>query len=104
MTTSDVLAVLGVAITVVSTMPVWGPVLLLLAAAAACWRLRPTGRHRGARTPLRTRVRTPQDTAPAPPLPRPMTCADTCPDTSAAPRPEYRDARSNPHAPYPPAH
>ncbi|WP_138907872.1 hypothetical protein [Streptomyces chryseus] len=86
----DPLAVLDVVITVVSTVPVWGPVLAVLVGVAVWWRLRPTGRHRGGQPSLRTTVRTSvrevvrhlADTGPEPAGADPLTYADTGPDVS----------------------
>ncbi|MDX3239756.1 hypothetical protein PV392_29540 [Streptomyces sp. ME03-5709C] len=69
----------------IRTAPLWGPPVVLAAAGAAWWRLRPRGRRRRVRTP-QTPVpghedRT-QDTAPQVPGGGALTCADTCPDVS----------------------
>ncbi|MEW2631594.1 hypothetical protein AB0903_08035 [Streptomyces sp. NPDC048389] len=86
----DLLAALGVVITVVSTAPTWGPVLAVLVAVAVWWRLRPTGRHRDGWPSLRTTVRTGvravvrhlADTGPEPVGSDALTYADTGLDVS----------------------
>lgn len=74
-------------VVIVSTAPVWGPVLLALVlpfTVLAAWRrLRPTGRHRGPGTPARTCPRTSADTGPDPDADHPLICTDTYPDVSA---------------------
>lgn len=77
--------------TVMAAVPVWGPVLIALGAVVTWWRLRPTGRHRGGRTPWRTAVRTRvssvvralADTGPDPAEDTRLSSEDTCPDVSA---------------------
>lgn len=70
-------------IALVATAPVWGPVVLAVAAVAVMRRLWPTGRHRAPGTPVRTAVRTSADTGPEPGADNALTCADTYPDVSA---------------------
>ncbi|MFJ3100309.1 hypothetical protein [Streptomyces sp. NPDC086835] len=91
MTALDLLIVVDVFITVATTAPLWGPALAVLLAAATWWRLRPTGRHRSGRPPLRTTVRTAvrevvrhvADTGPDPAANDALICAETRPDVSA---------------------
>ncbi|WP_411092232.1 hypothetical protein [Streptomyces sp. 049-1] len=75
------LTLLGVALPVVLTVPVWGPLLLAGMVAVLVWSRRPA--HRAVPGHVRAAVRTCADTDPDTPTFNAVTCADTCPDVSA---------------------
>lgn len=82
----------SLAFPVIETFPVWAPVVLAGLAFLAWRELRPSGRHRGRRQPLRTvvraGVRTTPDNSPAAAAETALNCADTSPDMTADNRPD----------------
>lgn len=79
----DLLGVVAALLAFVATAPVWGPLAVVLGVAAAGWFLRPTGRHRHARTRARTPVPPAVDSDPDTVVMPVLTCADMFPDVSA---------------------
>ncbi|MEU0181492.1 hypothetical protein ABZ312_09910 [Streptomyces sp. NPDC006207] len=98
----DVVFAYGAAVDAAArTVLVWGPPVGLGVAGAVWWRLRPTGRRRGVRTP-----ETPvpghgdraEDTAPEVPGGGALTCTDTPPAVSVDTGPDMSGLTGGDHA------
>jgi hypothetical protein len=80
------LTVFNAAYPVVITVPVWGPLLLIVTVAVMWWQLAPARARRAVRTVsgrVRAGVRTRADSVRADDTRKPLTSADTSPDMSA---------------------
>lgn len=80
---ADLPGVVAAFLAVVAAAPVWGALAVVVAVVAVGWSLRPTGRHRPARTGARTPVLPVVDSGPDTVVMPVLTCADTVLDVSA---------------------